>query len=186
MSLLAFCEWLANTSWSIGLHESRWGYSIVESVHVLSLCLFLGLAVMLDLRLLGVSIRRAAVSEVMEHLMPWIIAGFVLMVISGVLLFTAIPVRTYQSIFFRTKLLMLAAAGLNVLVFHSTVYRKVAEWDFQAVPPKRARVAAGLSLALWAGIVIAGRMIAYNWFDCDKPQSAIIIRIEGCRASDLQ
>lgn len=186
MSLIGFCEWLANTSWSIGLHESRWGYSILESVHVLSLCLFLGLAVMMDLRLLGVSIRRAAVSEVMEQLMPWIIAGFVLMVISGALLFTAIPVRTYQSIFFRTKMLMLVAAGLNVWVFHSTVYRKVAEWDLHPIPPKRARVAAGLSLALWAGIVVSGRMIAYNWFDCDKPQRAIIIRIEGCRATDLQ
>jgi hypothetical protein len=42
-------------------------------------------------------------------------------------------------------------------------------------------VAAGLSLALWAGIVVAGRMIAYNWFDCDKPQRAIIILAAGCR-----
>jgi hypothetical protein len=62
MSLLGFCEWLANTLWSIALHESKWGYSILESVHVLSLCLFLGMAVMLDLRFLGVTMRRTAVS----------------------------------------------------------------------------------------------------------------------------
>jgi len=53
MSLLRVCEWMADTRWSIALHESTWGYPIVESVHVLALCLFLGMAVMLDLRLLG-------------------------------------------------------------------------------------------------------------------------------------
>jgi hypothetical protein len=181
MSLLGFCEWLANTPGSIALHESRWGYSIVESVHVLSLCLFLGMAVMLDLRLLGVTMRRTAVSEVVGQLLPWTAAGFALMVVSGVLLFYAIPVRTFQNIFFRVKMVLLISAGLNVWFFHSTVYRNVAEWDLHPVPPRRARVAAALSLAAWAGIVIAGRMIAYNWFDCDKPQRAIIILAEGCR-----
>src|SRR5215469_18954259 len=180
MTPLAFCEWLANTSWSIGLHESRWGYSIVESVHVLSLCLFLGMAVMLDLRLLGVTMRRTPVSEVVGQLLPWAVAGFVFTVISGVLLFSAIPVRTFQNIFFRAKVVFLISAGLNVWVFHSTVYRKVAEWNLDLIPPRRARVAAGLSLVLWAGIVIAGRMIAYNWFDCDKPHRGIITSAEGC------
>ena len=181
MSLLRFCDWLANTQWSIALHESRWAYSIVESVHVLTLCLFLGMAVMLDLRLLGLTMRRAAVSEVVKQLLPCTLAGFVLMVISGSLLFYAIPVRTYQSIFFRAKVLMLISAGLNVWVFHSTTYSKVSEWERDPVPPKRARMAAGLSLALWAGIVIAGRMIAYNWFDCDRqPQPAIVNWAAGC------
>jgi len=139
------------------------------------------MAVMLDLRLLGVTMRRTAVSEVVGQLLPWTAAGFVLMVISGALLFYAIPVRTYQNIFFRVKVLLLISAGLNVWVFHSTVYRKVAEWGLHPVPPRRARVAAGLSLVVWAGIVIAGRMIAYNWFDCDKPQRAIITLAAGCR-----
>ena len=181
MSLYDFCEWLSNTPWSIAIHESRYGYSLLESVHVLTLCLFLGLAVMLDLRLLGVTMRRTAVSEVLEQLLPWTVAGFAVMVISGALLFYAIPVRTYQNIFFRAKVVMLILAGLNVWFFHSKVYRKVAAWDLHPVPPRNARVAAILSLALWAGIVVAGRMIAYNWFDCDKPQRAIIIRLAGCR-----
>lgn len=165
MSLTAFCEWLANTPGSIALHESLWVYPIVESVHVLALCLFLGLTVMLDLRLMGVTLRDARVSEVTERLLPWITAGFVVMVASGSLLFYAIPVRTFHNIFFRVKLAMLILAGLNVWVFHSTIYRTVAAWDLDNVPPRRARVAGGLSLALWAGIVVAGRMIAYSWFD---------------------
>ena len=155
MSLLGFCEWLARTPWSIELHESIWAYPIVESVHVLSLCLFLGLTTMLDLRLLGVTLRSTPLSEVAGRLIPWATAGFVLMVSSGALLFYAIPVRTFQNIFFRVKVAMLILSGLNAWFFHSTVYRRVAEWDLDAVPPKRARVAGGLSLTLWAGTIWA-------------------------------
>ncbi len=165
MSLIGFCQWLEKTPWSIALHESLWVYPIVESVHVLTLCLFLGTAVMLDLRLLGVTMRQVRVSEVVARLVPWTVAGLALMLLSGALLFYAIPVRTYLNIFFRIKVAMLLGAALNVWVFHARVYRRVGEWDLDPVPPKGARVAAGLSLVLWAGIVVAGRMIAYNWFD---------------------
>jgi hypothetical protein len=129
------------------------------------LCLFLELTVLLDLRLLGVTFRSARASVVAARLEPWIIFGFVLMVTSGSLLFYAIPVRTFRNIFFRIKVAMLILAGINVWVFHATIYRHVGAWDLDPVPPKRARMAGGLSLALWAGIVVAGRMIAYNWFD---------------------
>ena len=165
MSLLAFCEWLANTPASIALHESTWAYPVIESVHVLTLCLFLGTAVMLDLRLVGIAMQKVPVSEIYGRLLPWTIAGFAVMVISGALLFYGIPVRTYQNIFFRVKVVLLLLAGLNALVFHSTVYRKIAEWDREPVPPRRARISGALSLLFWTCIVIAGRMIAYNWFD---------------------
>jgi hypothetical protein len=165
LSLLAFCEWLANTPASIALHESTWAYPVIESVHVLTLCLFLGTAVMLDLRLVGIAMQKVPVSEIYGRLLPWTIAGFAVMVISGALLFYGIPVRTYQNIFFRVKVVLLLLAGLNALVFHSTVYRKIAEWDREPVPPRRARISGALSLLFWTCIVIAGRMIAYNWFD---------------------
>jgi hypothetical protein len=165
LSLLTFCEWLANTPGSIALHESVYVYPVIESIHVLTLCLFLGLAAMLDLRLLGITLRETPVSEVADRLLPWTIAGFVVMVISGALLFYGIPVRTYQNIFFRIKVVLLILSGLNAFLFHSTIYRKVAEWNLDAVPPRRARIAGGLSLLFWASIVVAGRMIAYNWFD---------------------
>jgi hypothetical protein len=163
--VLEFCQWLGSTPGSIALHESIWGYPIIESIHVLTLCLFLGLAVMLDLRLLGVTMLKTPASEVVERLVPWTIAGFVVMVITGTLLFYAIPVKTYLNIFFRLKVVFLLLAGVNTAVFHLTTSRNMAEWDLDPVPPFRARLAGGLSLALWAGIVVAGRMIAYNWFD---------------------
>jgi hypothetical protein len=181
VTLLPFCQWLAATSSSIALHESLFMYPLVESTHVLSLCLFVGMAVMLDLRLLGVTLRRVPLSEIIRRLGPWMVAGFAVMVTTGVLLFYAIPVRSYQSIWFRIKVVMLVLAGLNAFIFHTTVHRRVEEWDLAPVPPKAARVAGACSLVLWAIIVVSGRMIAYNWFDCDKqPQRAIVNLVAGC------
>ena len=180
-SLFAFFSRLGDSSWSVGLHESRYAYDLIESVHVWTLCLFFGLAVMFDLRLLGWTMRSVPVSEVARRLLPWTVVGFVVMVISGTLLFTAIPVRSYQNIFFRTKMFMLLLAGLNVWIFHSGIYRRVGTWDVASVPPRAARVAGALSLVLWVCIVLSGRMIAYNWFDCDRqPQRPIINFLTSC------
>jgi hypothetical protein len=185
MSPLNFFEWLADVPWSVDLHESQYAYSIIESMHVWALSLFFGMTVMFDLRLLGWTMRSVPVSEVIRRLRPWTIAGFVLMVISGSLLFFAIPLRSYQNIFFRTKMLLLLLAGLNVLIFHSHIFRDVAGWDTDAVPPRAARTAGALSLALWIGILFSGRMIAYNWFDCDRqPQPGIINLLTSCTATE--
>ncbi len=181
MSLLAFCEWLAATSGSIALHESMYMYPLVESTHVLALTVFVGLAVILDLRLLGLVLRRVPVTDIIDRLLPWTKGGFAVMVITGILLFYAIPVRTYQSIFFRAKVVMLLLAGLNVWVFNTRVYPRVADWDLDITTPTGARRAAIFSLILWGGIIVAGRMIAYNWFDCDiQPQPAFVNWAAGC------
>jgi hypothetical protein len=181
MSPLAFCEWLASTRGSIALHESLYMYPLVESVHVLTLCLFVGTAAMLDLRLLGWTMKDVPLSEAYARLLPWMRAGFTIMVITGSLLFYAIPVRSYQNIFFRIKVILLILAGLNAWIFHRTIHRRVAEWDLEPVAPRRARMAGALSLMFWALIIICGRMIAYNWFDCDiQPQPAWINWAAGC------
>jgi hypothetical protein len=181
MSLLGFCRWLSETPGSMALHESLYMYPIVESVHVLTLCLFLGMAIMLDLRLLGLTLRRVPVAELADRLFPYMLAGFIVMFISGVALFYAIPVRSYQNIFFRVKIVMLILAGLNAWRYHATIHKSVAAWGGHPVTPRRARLAGAASLVLWAGIVVAGRMIAYNWFDCDRqPQPPVVNWAAGC------
>jgi hypothetical protein len=165
MSLYRLAEWLEQTQWSIDLHESIWVYPIIESVHVLCLCLFLGMAIALDLRLLGLAFRSVPVKELVDRLKPYTVTGFTIMIITGVLLFYGIPLRTYTNVFFRAKVLFLILAGFNVLYFHSGIYLKVAEWGRSPRPPSKARLAGAVSLILWALIVVAGRMIAYNWFD---------------------
>ncbi|MGQ0650252.1 MAG: DUF6644 family protein, partial [Gemmatimonadaceae bacterium] len=147
--LLKFLEWLASTPWSVALHESQYVWPFTESAHVLSLGLFVGTAVMLDLRLLGLTMTRVRVSDVTGKLLPWTRAGFALMALTGVLLFYATPVTYYRSIFFRIKVVLLILATLNIWFFHSRTHRDVAEWDLDVRPPRAARVAAIVSLVAW-------------------------------------
>ena len=156
-----FLQWLANTPFSITMRESTWAEPIVETIHVLTLTLFLGFAVLLDMRLLGVAMRRQRVSQVLARLNPWLFAGFAMMIVSGVLLFVGDPVSFYTTTFFKVKMIMLVLAGLNVMIFNATIGRKTAEWDLDPRTPRGAKVAAVISLALWVLIVAAGRGIAY-------------------------
>ena len=101
--------------------------------------------------------------------------GFALMFLTGMLLFYAIPVRTSQSLWFRIKLLLLVVAALNAWLFHRELGNNSAE-------PFSARLKSGAlaSLVLWAGIVISGRFIAYDWFDCVQQPGALIQTLAGC------
>lgn len=176
-----FILWLDTHEWSTAIHESLYGYPLIESTHVWALALFVGFAVLLDLRLLGIAFTKVPVSHLAKRLLPWTIVGFVVMVVSGALLFYAIPERTYHSVWFRGKVIMLILAGINVFWFHNGIWRKVTSWDLDPKPPTKARLAGAASIVLWSLIIIFGRMIAYNWFDCDRqPQSAFINWAAGC------
>ena len=181
MSLLAFCEWLAATEGSTALRESLFMYPLLESTHVLFLLLFVGLTVVWDLRLLGLGFTGVAVSEMNDRVLPWVRAGFAVMLMTGVLLFYGIPVRTYQSVWFRAKMIFLILAMINIWYFHARVQPASGQWDTAVRLPAAARRAGLISLVLWALIVVFGRFIAYNWFDCDiQPQSAFVNWFAGC------
>ena len=174
-------EWLASTPWSIALHESLYMYTFIETAHVIGITLFVGTVVMVDLRLLGVAFREVPVSQMNARVLPWTLAGFVLMMATGVALFYAIPMRTWHSLWFRAKLGLMLVAAVNVWIFHARVERDRAAWDATA-PPLGARVSAVISMTAWIGVIVMGRMIAYNWFDCDKPQPPAVSALAGCSA----
>jgi len=161
MSLTALFQWLHDTGFSIWLRDSTWTEPIIETIHVLSLTLFFGFAVLLDSRLLGLTMKRRRISEVLGQLNPWLITGFVIMTVSGILLFMGDPVSFYQTAFFKVKIILIVVAGLNVLIFNSTIGGKMETWDLALPTPPRAKAAAVLSLLLWVAVIAAGRAIAY-------------------------
>jgi hypothetical protein len=178
----ALVAWLADQPGSIALHESLYAYTWIETAHVLGITLFVGTIAMVDLRLLGVAFRATPVSVMNRRILPWTVAGFLLMIATGLALFYAIPVRSFHSLWFRAKVVLMLAAAINIFIFHTRVERDRNRWDKAATPPMGARVSAAVSLAAWAGVIVTGRMIAYNWFDCDKPQSPFVHMLTGCPA----
>ncbi len=178
--LLALAQFLAAQEWSIGLHESIYAYAWVETVHVLTLTLFLGMLVIIDLRMLGWAFGGFPATVLARRLNQPMLIGFVVMVITGLILYYAIPIRTTQSIWFRIKVVLLVVAGINAWLFHRALRNSAGTWSDRGLPPLRLRAGAGFSLVLWSGVVFAGRAIAYDWFDCHKPLSGMMYWAAGC------
>jgi hypothetical protein len=185
MSVHGFLEWLGQTRRSVALLESLYFWPQLESAHVLMVALFLGTAAFNDLRLLGWGLTRVPTAEITGQLLRITRWAFLVMVITGVLIFYSNPVHYWHNVFFRIKLLLLAVAGLNIALFHGRIHRSVSQWGHMALPPRPARVAGLVSLLAWAGIVVAGRLIAYNWFDCKvSTPPRLIAWAAGCHPGD--
>jgi hypothetical protein len=172
--LLRFAEWIGATDFSVGLHESYYMYAWIESIHVITL--------MISLRMLGLWLTSVPASKIAERLDRPMLIGFSIMVVTGVLLYLGIPIRTTQSLWFRIKVILLVVAFINAWLFRRHMQQSAGSWDVAAVPPRRTRIAAALSLTLWAAVVMCGRFIAYDWFDCGQDNSAFIDWAAGCVA----
>ncbi len=162
------------------LHESFYLYNWVETTHVLALTVSLGLLFLTDLRMLGYALPNMPATQVARRLQWPMLFGFSVMVITGLLLFYAIPVRSAQSLWFRIKLVLLICAAINALLFHCKLTAAGEDWNTLPKAPKNLRTGAALSIVFWVLIVICGRLIAYDWFDCAKDPATVISVLAGC------
>ena len=160
MPVPAVVEWIQNTDLSTAIREGGLPYPIIGGVHLLSIAWFGGMLVATDLRVLGWAMQRRPVSDVIQQLQPWKRLGFVTVLVSGLLLAWCEPVRLYLSPSFWVKMTLFALVGVHALIFRGGVYRNPAKLDAKVTP--QAKLAAVLSLLLWAGLIISGRLIAFD------------------------
>ena len=171
-------------SWSETLHGSLNFWNMMEGMHLITLMLFAGTILVVDLRLLGVTFRKVKISVLSEKLLPLTVFGFAMMVVTGLIVFFAKPVEYYHNIWFRVKILFILVAMINIVIFHFRVQKNEAAWDDSPSPPWSAKASAIVSITAWVMVIIMGRFIAYNWFECGKPLSGFLNAAEECAASD--
>lgn len=162
-----------STSWSQQYLGSLHLWSLTEGSHVLSLMLFAGTILMVDLRMLGAAFRTVPYSTLNNRILPYTVAGFVLVAVTGALLFFSNPVHYYHSVWFRAKVIFLVVAAVNIFWFHYQVQKNLTEWDARPNPPPAVKLAAGVSLASWTLVILFGRLMAFSFFECEsmKPGS---------------
>lgn len=158
--LQAWLRWLENTSVAAAVRDSAWLYPAVETVHIIGFVIVAGGAALFDLRLLGAS-RGLPVSDTARHLLRWSLAGLLIAVPSGVVLFATNATALSVNPAFRLKLVLLAVAGVNAYVFHQWPFKTVTEWNRDVSVPTAAKLSAIVSLVVWAGVITCGRFIAY-------------------------
>jgi hypothetical protein len=156
-----FLLWLEHTSLAIAISESVWLFPGIESVHVLAVTLVVGSITMVDLRLLNLNLRERPAGELIAEILPWTWVSFAVAVCSGTLLFSSNATHYWGTVPFRAKMVLLALAGLNMVVFHATMHRSMAVWGRQTQTPRAAKISGGLSLGLWIGVVSLGRWIGF-------------------------
>jgi hypothetical protein len=161
MNMFAFCQWLENSSWATAIHQSLWLFPMLETAHLFGIVSLVGATSALDLRLIGLTMKGEPVSRIAGRLLPWAWAGLTIQVVTGFCLFASEATRCFENKAFRIKMVMLVLAGLNALIFHQTVYRRVTSWDEAPATPVGAKLAGCCSILLWFGIVAAGRWIAF-------------------------
>jgi hypothetical protein len=156
---------------------------VLEGTHVLTIMLFAGTILFVDLRLLGAVLRDTPVSRVSRAVLPYTIAGFAVMVATGAGLFLANPLEYYHSFIFRLKAVFLLLAALNIFYFHWRASTSQGRWDTAPHPPLRVRASAATSLALWVLVIATGRYAAYDWFSCDQA-TGLVAQVSQCSQHD--
>ena len=153
-SLHHWFEALAQSSLGHFTQTSQWAFAVIEMVHLIALAALGGSVLLLDLRLLGITLKGESAAVLSRDLGRILLVSLSLMILSGIGLLSEEALKCYYSPAFRWKMALLAAA----VVFYFTVHRRtVLRASAAANLPQR--VVAVISLLLWLGVGMAGRAI---------------------------
>jgi hypothetical protein len=153
--LLPFFKWCDTTAVGEFMRSGTWQFPLVETIHILSLAVLIGVVVVIDLRLMGLLMRDWPVAGLTRELTPYLNGSLAIILASGALLYLSEALKTFDNAAFWVKIYALIGA----IVFHFAVVRRVAQAD--QVPPRIGWPVGVISLLLWLTIGWAGRAIAF-------------------------
>ena len=160
-TLMTIAEHIENSAIGTSIAESRYLFLIIEGIHLIGLSVAAGLIALTDLRLMGVILRRVPVLDVLHQLRPYVIGGFVVIFLSGGLLFWSSAARVLDSPAFTFKLLFILLGGLNALYFELVLAKRHDPTPDPTATPRSFHVAGLASLVLWSLVIVCGRLIPY-------------------------
>jgi len=158
MSLLTFFQWCEASGIGETIRKSSWLFPVIEAIHLLGLGVIGGAVLVVDMRLLGLGLKRQSAAELTRNAQPWLVGSLVLMIITGGLLFLSEAIKCYyhDAFWFKMSCLFLA------IVFTFTIQRKVTMNEETRLSPVWSKVVAVVSVLLWAGVGIGGRWIGFS------------------------
>jgi hypothetical protein len=162
MDIVAFLKSLEASGLATGIRNSLWLFPLIESTHVIGLALVFGTILIIDLRLLGIASTQRSFRRMASDILKWTWAAFALTALTGALMFITNSLVYYHNFFFRTKMLLLLLSGINMLIFELTAGRTIHNWDKAPSAPSAGKALAAVSLVMWIGIIIMGRLIGFT------------------------
>ena len=147
-------SWLGNM-----MRDIFWMWPFMENWHFLGLSILFGALLAIDLRVLGFA-KSIPMKPVM-WLIPLALVGFAINLITGIFFFCGDPFRYYYNTAFQWKMAMIVLAGINALWFWFGEHTKLAKLAVGEEAEIPAKMIAFISLALWIGVIVMGRLIPY-------------------------
>ena len=160
-TLLPLAEQLEQTRLGSAIAESDYAFPIIEGVHLIGLSIAIGLLFITDLRLADVVLKRVPAAVVLKQLLPWVLGGFVAILFTGGLLFTAEASAMLNNPAFAFKLVFIAIAAVNAAYFEFVIARRPGVLEGAGALPASVRMAGIASLTLWGLVILCGRLIPY-------------------------
>jgi hypothetical protein len=155
--LLPVFEWCDATALGAAVRNSLWLFPVIESVHLLGLSVLGGALLVVDLRLLGVGLKKQTIAELAGQMRPWLLGAVSVMGVTGFLLFLSESIKCYYNDAFWLKIETLPVA----LLFSFTVRARVAGAGGLDAS-LRTRIVGAISIALWFTVAAAGRWIGFS------------------------
>ena len=136
------------------LNSSAYSFPILECFHIVGFALSVGTITIVDFSLLGVGMRRQSPAQLAKDTWVWTLGGLILMLFSGLLLFSSDPDMYYLNWAFLIKMVFFVSA----VIFHYTIHRKAVAME---IPAPNGKLVAWVSLLLWAGVIFGGIFIGF-------------------------
>ena len=156
--LYEFAQWSEATGLGKMIRNSQYAFPIVEFFHLAALAVIGGAVLLVDMRLLGLGLKKTSVAQLAKDAQPWMTGSLIVMLASGIALYTSEATKCYQSPAFWIKMISLALA----MIFTYTVRRRTAAADEQGISPLASRSVGVLSIALWFMVAWGGRWIGFG------------------------
>src|SRR5262245_44187862 len=157
MNLLPWFEWCEASALGQGVRASLWLFPVIESLHLVALAVLGGAVLLVDMRLLGLGLKRQSPAELARDAQPWLVASLLVMLATGVSLFLSEAVKCYWSPAFWIKMTTLPFA----ILFTLALRRRVKD-DARPVGSLSGKLLALVSLSLWFTVAAAGRWIGFS------------------------
>jgi hypothetical protein len=136
------------------LNNTEWAFPLTECFHITSFALSIGTIVLVDLRMLGLGMKHQTPGQLTRDTGIWTFAGLVIVILSGLLIFSSDPIHYIHNSSFKVKVTLLTLA----IIYNYTIHRKVALSNSSGGVTA---LVGGISLLMWVGIVFAGLWIAF-------------------------
>jgi hypothetical protein len=159
--LQRFCDWLSTTNVSVAFQSANWFVPTVQTIHIISIAILLTSVYVVSFRLIGVTRGGQPLAVLVAKSTPWVWITLCVLLGTGILLTITEPARELLNWVFRVKMLMVVALAGILLVLQTRLRRSPEYWT---ETPRRRLAARAIGIAaviIGAGIVTAGRWIAY-------------------------